>query len=187
MLGTRIRASRSRTGCELAMFGMGCFWGAEKKFWGTSGMWTTMVGLRGGVDTKPDLSGGVLGPDGHNEVVRAVFETAEDELRGMLRIFWEGHDRPRACGRGTTSGTQYRSGIYWMSEAQREAARASKAMFQEAPSRAGFGEITTEIVDARPSTTPRTTSSSTSRRTRGYCGLGGTGVSCPAPATAASE
>ena len=167
-------------GTEQAIFGMGCFWGAERMFWKAHGMFTTAVGYAGGFTPNPTYQEVCSGRTGHNEVVLAVFDTATTSYEEMLRIFFEGHDPTQGLRQGNDVGTQYRSGIYWTTEAQRDAALASREMFQAELSAAGFGQITTEIeaagafyyaedyhqqyLEANPN---------------GYCGLGGTGVACP--------
>ena len=137
-------------GTERAIFGMGCFWGAERMFWRAHGIYTTAVGYSGGYTPNPTYQEVCTGRTGHNEVVLAVFDTSKTSYEAMLRIFWEGHDPTQGMRQGNDVGTQYRSGIYWTSEAQRDAALASRDMYQEELSRAGYGTITTEIVEAGP-------------------------------------
>ncbi len=175
-------------GSEQAIFGMGCFWGAERLFWQAPGVHTTAVGYAGGITPNPTYQEVCSGGTGHAEVVLAVFDpelTSSDE---MLRIFWEGHDPTQGMRQGNDAGTQYRSAIYWTSDAQRDAALASRDMFQQELSRAGYGEITTELAPAATFFYAEPYHQQyLAANPNGYCGLGGTGVSCPAPATAASE
>ena len=153
-------------GTERAIFGMGCFWGAERMFWRAPGVFTTAVGYAAGFTPNPTYQEVCTGRTGHNEVVLAVFDPEQTSYEALLRVFWEGHDPTQGMQQGNDVGTQYRSGIYWTSEAQRDAALASRDMFQE-HSRAPASERSRRR-SSRPgrSTTPRTTTSSTSRRTR---------------------
>ena len=184
-------------GTEQAIFGMGCFWGAEKLFWeyglGLSnpkgaermfwkapGIFTTAVGYAGGFTPNPTYQEVCSGRTGHNEVVLAVFDTTKTTYDDMLRIFWEGHDPTQGMRQGNDVGTQYRSGIYWTTEAQRDAAMASREMFQAELSAAGFGQITTEMVEAGSFYYAEDYHQQyLAANPNGYCGLGGTGVSCP--------
>ena len=138
-------------GLERAVFGMGCFWGAERLFWQADGVWTTAVGYAGGFTTNPTYEEVCSGSTGHTEAVLALFDPAKTSYEEMLRIFWEGHDPTQGMRQGNDVGTQYRS-IILAGEQQRPIAEASKAMFQEMLSMAGYGEIMTEIIDA--SSTP---------------------------------
>ena len=167
-------------GTEQAVFGMGCFWGAERMFWKAPGMYTTAVGYAGGFTPNPTYEEVCSGRTGHNEVVLAVLDTAKTSYEEMLRIFWEGHDPTQGMRQGNDVGTQYRSGIYWTTEAQRHAAEASHDMFQAELSAARFGEITTEIQAATTFYYAEDYHQQyLERNPNGYCGLGGTGVSCP--------
>jgi peptide-methionine (S)-S-oxide reductase len=167
-------------GTEQAIFGMGCFWGAERVFWQAPGIHTTAVGYAGGHTPNPTYQEVCTGRTGHNEVVLAVFDTSTTSYDDMLRIFWEGHDPTQGMRQGNDVGTQYRSGIYWTSETQRDAAMASRDMFQEELARAGYGPITTEIVEAGPFYYAEDYHQQyLEANPNGYCGLGGTGVSCP--------
>jgi len=167
-------------GTEQAVFGMGCFWGAERLFWQASGIYTTAVGYAGGLTRNPTYEETCSGRTGHAEVVLAVFQREQTSYDELLRIFWEGHDPTQAMRQGNDVGTQYRSAIYWTSEAQRDAAVASRDRFQEALARAGHGEITTEIAEAGPFFYAEDYHQQyLARNPNGYCGLGGTGVSCP--------
>ena len=167
-------------GTERALFGMGCFWGAERMFWQSPGMYTTAVGYSAGLTPNPTYQEVCTGRTGHNEVVLAVFDTSKASYEAMLKIFWEGHDPTQGMRQGNDVGTQYRSGIYWTTEAQRDAAVASLEMFQEELSRAGLGRITTEILEAGPFFYAEDYHQQyLAKNPGGYCGLGGTGVSCP--------
>ena len=167
-------------GTERAIFGMGCFWGAERMFWRAPGMYTTAAGYSGGSTPNPTYQEVCTGRTGHNEVVLAVFDASKTSYEAMLKIFWEGHDPTQGMRQGNDVGTQYRSGIYWTSEAQRDAAIASREMFQQELSSAGYGLVTTEIVEAGPFYYAEDYHQQyLEANPNGYCGLGGTGVSCP--------
>jgi peptide-methionine (S)-S-oxide reductase len=167
-------------GLERAVFGMGCFWGAEKLFWQADGVWTTAVGYAGGYTPNPTYDEVCSGGTGHAEVVLAVFDPARTSYDEMLRIFWEGHDPTQGMRQGNDVGSQYRSAIYWSSEAQREAAEASRAAYEQQLRAAGHGEITTEIAAAPPFYYAEDYHQQyLAKNPNGYCGLGGTGVSCP--------
>ncbi len=167
-------------GTEQAIFGMGCFWGAERMFWKAPEVFTTAVGYAGGLTPNPTYEEVCSRRTGHTEVVLAVFDTAKTSYEEMLRIFWEGHDPTQGMRQGNDVGTQYRSGIYWTTEAQRDAAEASREMFQAELSAARFGEITTEIVEAGPFYYAEDYHQQyLEANPNGYCGPGGTGVSCP--------
>ncbi len=165
---------------ELALFGMGCFWGAERKFWEASGVFTTAVGYAAGGTPNPSYEEVCSGQTGHNEVVRVVFDPSRTSYEQMLKVFWENHDPTQGMRQGNDAGTQYRSGIYVSSDAQRTLAEASRDAFQKGLSDAGYATITTEILDA-----PKFYYAEDyhqqylAKNPRGYCGLGGTGVSCP--------
>jgi peptide-methionine (S)-S-oxide reductase len=164
-------------GSELALFGMGCFWGAEKLFWSLPGMITTAVGYAGGLTPNPSYHEVCSGLTGHNEVVRVVFDPRRLEFDALLRLFWEGHDPTQGMRQGADVGTQYRSGIYWYSEAQREAAVDSRSAYQRRLADAGYGEITTEIRPAPEFFFAEDYHQQyLARKPGGYCGLGGTGV-----------
>ena len=167
-------------GTEQAIFGMGCFWGAERIFWQAPGVYTTAVGYSGGYTPNPTYQEVCTGMTGHNEVVLAVFHTSETSFEEMLRIFWEGHDPTQGMRQGNDVGTQYRSGIYWTSETQRDAAMATRDMFQKELAAAGYGAITTEIVEAGPFYYAEDYHQQyLAANLNGYCGLGVTGVTCP--------
>jgi peptide-methionine (S)-S-oxide reductase len=166
-------------GLERAVFGMGCFWGAERKFWEAPGVYSTAVGYAGGFTPNPTYQEVCSGATGHAEVVLAVFDPARTSYEEMLRIFWEGHDPTQGMRQGNDVGTQYRSAIYWTSEAQRDAALASGDMFQGELTSAGYGAITTEIAEAGPFYYAEDYHQQyLAANPNGYCGLGGTGVSC---------
>ena len=167
-------------GLETAVFGMGCFWGAERLFWQADGVWTTAVGYAGGYTPNPTYEEVCSGSTGHTEAVLVVFDPAKTSYEEMLRIFWEGHDPTQGMRQGNDLGTQYRSAIYWTSEAQREAAEASKTAYAEGLSSAGYGEITTEVAEAGAFYYAEPYHQQyLAKNPNGYCGLGGTGVSCP--------
>jgi peptide-methionine (S)-S-oxide reductase len=167
-------------GSELAMFGMGCFWGAEKKFWQAPGVYTTAVGYAAGLTPNPLYEEVCTGRTGHNEVVRVVFDPAATSYAEMLRIFWENHDPTQGMRQGNDVGTQYRSGIYVHGEAQRAAATASRDAYAARLAKAGYGAITTEIIDAPEFYYAEDYHQQyLAKNPHGYCGLGGTGVSCP--------
>ena len=173
-------------GTERAIFGMGCFWGAEQMFWKAPGVYTTAAGYAGGITRNPTYREVCSGQTGHAEVVLAVFEqtTSYEE---MLRIFWEGHDPTQGMRQGNDVGTQYRSAVYWTTPEQRDAALASRERYQRLLAKAGYGEITTEIADAGPFYYAEDYHQQyLAANPNGYCGHGGTGVSCPAPVATAS-
>ena len=163
-----------------AIFGMGCFWGAERKFWEADGVYTTAVGYAGGFTPNPTYEEVCSGRTGHNEVVLVVFDPAQTSYDEMLRVFWENHDPTQGMRQGNDAGTQYRSGIYCNGSDQREAAEASRAMFQPRLSESGFSTITTEILEAPAFYYAEDYHQQyLAKNPGGYCGLGGTGVSCP--------
>ena len=167
-------------GMEQAIFGMGCFWGVERMFWKLPGVWTTQAGYAGGHTPNPTYQEVCSGRTGHNEVVRVVFDPAITSYDELLRVFWEGHDPTQGMRQGNDAGTQYRSGIYVTSPEQKAAAEASRPVFQERLSAAGYGAITTEIVEA-PAFYPAEDyhQQYLAKNPGGYCGVGGTGVTCP--------
>jgi peptide-methionine (S)-S-oxide reductase len=167
-------------GTERAVFGMGCFWGAERIFWQSPGMHTTAVGYAGGFTPNPAYEEVCSGRTGHAEVVLAVFDPVQTSYEELLRLFWEGHDPTQGMRQGNDVGTQYRSAVYTTTEEQREAAEASRARYQEALDRAGHDRITTEIAEAGPFYYAEPYHQQyLARNPWGYCGLGGTGVACP--------
>lgn len=167
-------------GMEEAMFGMGCFWGVERLFWNTDGVWLSMVGYAGGYTPNPTYQETCTGQTGHNEVVRVIFDPARVTYEQLLQVFWEGHDPTQGMRQGNDMGTQYRSGIYTYSPEQQAAALASKAAFAPRLSDAGYGAITTEIIPAPVFYYAEDYHQQyLAKNPNGYCGLGGTGVSCP--------
>ncbi|HAC58556.1 peptide-methionine (S)-S-oxide reductase MsrA [Parvibaculum sp.] len=167
-------------GSEIAMFGLGCFWGAERKFWELPGVLVTAVGYAGGYTPNPTYEEVCSGQTGHNEVVRVVYDPKQVSYETLLKTFWESHDPTQGMRQGNDIGTQYRSGIYVTSAAQREAAEASKAAYETELSKQGYGAITTEILDAPAFYFAEDYHQQyLAKNPNGYCGLGGTGVSCP--------
>ncbi|MEM9709997.1 MAG: peptide-methionine (S)-S-oxide reductase MsrA [Pseudomonadota bacterium] len=168
------------SGMEEAMFGMGCFWGVERMFWKLDGVYNTAVGYAAGISPNPTYEEVCSGRTGHNEVVRVVFDPKVVSYETLLKTFWEGHDPTHGMRQGNDIGTQYRSGIYVYSDAQRMAADASKAVFAERLAAAGLGEITSEIIDAPAFYFAEDYHQQyLAKNPGGYCGLGGTGVTCP--------
>jgi len=164
-------------GLELALFGMGCFWGAERKFWEAPGVFSTAVGYAGGWTPNPTYEEVCSGRTGHNEVVRVVFDPAVTRYDAMLRIFFENHDPTQGMRQGNDVGTQYRSGIYTTSPAQHEAAFAARDAYQGRLRSAGYGDVTTEILEAPVFYYAEAYHQQYLAKNRhGYCGLGGTGV-----------
>ena len=174
-------------GTERAIFGLGCFWGAERIFWQAQpGVFTTAVGYAGGFTPNPTYEEVCSGRTGHTEAVLVVHRPEVISYDELLRLFWEGHDPTQGMRQGNDVGTQYRSAVYWTSDAQRDAAIASEARFQEALARSGYGTITTELAEAGPFYYAEDNHQQyLAANPNGYCGLGGTGVTCPAPVTAA--
>ena len=167
-------------GLEQAMFGLGCFWGAEKKFWQIPGVYTTAVGYAAGITPNPSYREVCSGATGHAEVVLVVFDPRKVSYSDLVKAFWESHDPTQGMRQGNDIGTQYRSGIYYFSDAQREIAERSKDAYQQQLGRAGFGAITTEILPAPEFYYAEDYHQQyLSKNPAGYCGLGGTGVSCP--------
>ena len=163
-----------------AVFGMGCFWGAERVFWQAEGVYTTAAGYAGGFTPHPSYEEVCSAGTGHAEVVLAVFDPAITSYETMLKLFWENHDPTQGMRQGNDIGTQYRSAIYWETEAQRDAARASRDAYEAQLSAAGYGEITTEIAETGPFFYAEDYHQQyLAKNPGGYCGLGGTGVSCP--------
>jgi peptide-methionine (S)-S-oxide reductase len=172
-------------GFETAVFGLGCFWGAERKFWETNGVYSTSVGYAGGFTPNATYEETCSGLTGHAEVVQVVFDPSVVSFDQVLKVFWENHDPTQGMRQGNDMGSQYRSAIYYTSEAQRAAIDSSLAMYQQRLSAAGFGEITTEVKPlgefyyAEPYHQQYL-----AKNPNGYCGIGGTGVSCPIGLTA---
>ena len=167
-------------GLARAMFAMGCFWGAERKFWELPGVYTTAVGYAAGHTPNPTYREVCTGMTGHTEAVLVVFDPEVIRYEELLRVFWESHDPTQGMQQGNDVGTQYRSGIYWYDEAQRMAAEASRDAFQKELAEAGLGRITTEILPAPEFYFAEDYHQQyLAKNPGGYCGLGGTGVSCP--------
>ena len=167
-------------GTELAMFGLGCFWGAERKFWPERGVFSTAAGYAAGYTPNPDYEEVCSGLTGHNEVVRVVFDPTLVSYERLLRVFWESHDPTQGMRQGNDVGTQYRSGIYVASAEQRALAEASRDAYQRVLSTAGFGRTTTEILDAPAFYYAEDYHQQyLAKNPGGYCGLGGTGLACP--------
>jgi peptide-methionine (S)-S-oxide reductase len=167
-------------GLQQAMFGMGCFWGAERKFWQLEGVYTTAVGYAAGMTPNATYREVCSGLTGHAEVVLVVFDPAKIKYEDLLKAFWENHDPTQGMRQGNDVGTQYRSGIYYYSDEQRRAADASRDVFQAELQRAGYGRITTEILPAPEFYYAEDYHQQyLAKNPGGYCGLGGTGVSCP--------
>ena len=167
-------------GLQRAVFGMGCFWGAERLFWKTPGVYSTAVGYAGGETRNPTYEEVCTGLTGHNEVVRVVFDPKKVGYADLLRAFWETHDPTQGMRQGNDVGTQYRSGIYVHSPEQRRLAEASRDAYQRMLSKAGYGTITTEILDAPTFYYAEDYHQQyLAKNPGGYCGLGGTGVACP--------
>jgi len=175
-------------GMNEAMFGMGCFWGVERMFWKLDGVWLTMAGYAAGHTPNPTYEEVCSGRTGHNEVVRVIYDPAVVSYETLLKTFWEGHDPTQGMRQGNDVGTQYRSGIYVYDEAQRAAAEASRAAFETALAEAGLGRVTTEILDAPPFYFAEGYHQQyLAKNPGGYCGLGGTGVTCPVGTGVAAE
>ena len=167
-------------GVETAIFGMGCFWGAERIFWEADGVYTTAVGYAGGITPNPTYEEVCSGRTGHAEVVLVAFDTAKTSYQEMLRLFWEGHDPTQHMRQGADVGTQYRSAIYFEDAAQEATARRTRDLYQAQLTARGYGEITTEIAPAGPFYYAEAYHQQyLAKNPGGYCGHGGTGVSCP--------
>ncbi len=167
-------------GMETAVFALGCFWGAERAFWETEGVYSTAVGYTAGYTPNPTYEEVCSGRTGHTEAVLVVFDPQVISYDGLLKVFWEKHNPTQGMRQGNDVGTQYRSGIYWAGEEQRAAAERSRDMYQETLAGAGYGDITTEIAEAGPFFYAEEYHQQyLAKNPNGYCGLGGTGVSCP--------
>ena len=167
-------------GMQTAVFGLGCFWGAERKFWQAQGIFSTAVGYCGGITPNPSYEEVCTGRTGHNEVVLVVFNPLLISFEGVLKVFWENHDPTQGMRQGNDVGTQYRSGIYTNSPEQLEAAMSSKELFQGELTRAGYGAISTEVVPLGEFYYAEGYHQQyLAKNPNGYCGIGGTGVSCP--------
>lgn len=168
-------------GLEMAMFGMGCFWGVERVFWQLPGVYSTAAGYAVGVTPNPTYQEVCSGMTGHNEVVQVVFDPKQISYQQLLTVFWEGHNPTQGMRQGNDMGTQYRSGVYTFSDEQLSLAKAAMAQFQTELGQAGYGEITTEILPAPEFYYAEEYHQQyLAKNPGGYCGLGGTGVSCPA-------
>ena len=182
VLGTPLRGPFPE-GVQSAVFGMGCFWGAERIFWEADGVYTTAVGYAGGITPNPTYEEACSGRTGHAEVVLVAFDTAKTSYQEMLRLFWEGHDPTQGMRQGNDVGSQYRSLIMWQGEEQRAAAEASLAAYQQMLAAAGHGTITTELAELDAEHpfyyAEAYHQQYLAKNPGGYCGLGGTGVACP--------
>jgi peptide-methionine (S)-S-oxide reductase len=168
-------------GTERAVFGMGCFWGAERKFWEAPGVYSTAVGYAGGYTPNPTYEEVCSGATGHTEVVLVVFDPATVSYESLLRVFWENHDPTQGMRQGNDVGTQYRSAVYCYGPAQQDAAEASRKRYQAVLEKAGYGPITTEIREAPEFYYAEDYHQQyLAKNPWGYCGIGGTGVACPA-------
>jgi peptide-methionine (S)-S-oxide reductase len=164
---------------EIAMFGLGCFWGAERKFWQQEGVYSTAVGYAAGFTPNPTYQEICSGMTGHNEVVLVVYDPAVISYERLLKVFWESHDPTQGMRQGNDTGTQYRSGVYCYTDAQKQAAIASKASYEAALGNAGYGKVTTEILDAPEFYYAEDYHQQyLAKNPGGYCGLGGTNVAC---------
>lgn len=167
-------------GLELALFGLGCFWGAERKFWQLEGVYTTAVGYAAGITPNPTYQEVCTGMTGHNEVVLVVYDPKVISYEALLKVFWESHNPTQGMRQGNDVGTQYRSGIYTYSDEQKKLAQASREMYQKALNGAGYDKITTEILDAPEFYYAEAYHQQyLAKNPNGYCGLGGTKVECP--------
>jgi peptide-methionine (S)-S-oxide reductase len=174
-------------GVETAIFGMGCFWGAERIFWEALGVYTTAVGYAGGISPNPTYEEVCSGRTGHTEAVLVAFKLEQASYEDMLKLFWEGHNPTQGMRQGNDVGTQYRSAILWHGDAQRQAAESSRESYQAKLQQEGYGQITTEIAEAGPFYYAEDYHQQyLAKNPNGYCGLGGTGVSCPIGLTATS-
>ncbi|NCS24702.1 MAG: peptide-methionine (S)-S-oxide reductase MsrA [Microcystis aeruginosa BS13-02] len=167
-------------GMESAMFGLGCFWGAERKFWQLEGVYTTAVGYAAGITPNPTYQEVCTGMTGHNEVVLVVYDPRVISYEQLLKVFWESHNPTQGMRQGNDTGTQYRSGIYTYSPQQKQLAEKSRSIYQDALNKAGHGQITTEIIDAPEFYYAEGYHQQyLAKNPGGYCGLGGTKVECP--------
>ncbi|MFI4990523.1 MAG: peptide-methionine (S)-S-oxide reductase MsrA [Solirubrobacterales bacterium] len=186
VLGTPLKGPFPE-GVDTAVFGMGCFWGAERIFWEAPGVYTTAVGYAGGFTPNPTYEEVCSGRTGHTEAVLVAFMAEQASFEDLLKLFWEGHDPTQGMRQGNDAGTQYRSALYWHDEAQRAAAEASRESYQARLKEQGYGEITTEIAQTGPFYYAEDYHQQyLAKNPNGYCGLGGTGVSCPIGLTASS-
>jgi len=168
------------TGFQQAMFGMGCFWGAERRFWEADGVYSTSVGYAGGYTPNPSYQEVCTGGTGHNEVVQVIFDPALISYQGLLKLFWESHNPTQGMRQGNDVGTQYRSGIYTFGEDQQAEALASRQAYDQVLKKAGYQSVTTEVLSAPVMYYAEDYHQQyLAKNPAGYCGLGGTGVSCP--------
>ncbi|CCI28293.1 Peptide methionine sulfoxide reductase msrA (Protein-methionine-S-oxide reductase) (Peptide Met(O) reductase) [Microcystis aeruginosa PCC 9809] len=168
------------SGMETAIFGLGCFWGAERKFWQLEGVYTTAVGYAAGITPNPTYQEVCTGMTGHNEVVLVVYDPSVISYEQLLKVFWESHNPTQGMRQGNDTGTQYRSGIYTYSPQQKQLAEKSRSIYQEALNKANYGQITTEILDAPEFYYAEVYHQQyLAKNPGGYCGLGGTKVECP--------
>ncbi|MCY1286654.1 Peptide methionine sulfoxide reductase MsrA [compost metagenome] len=168
-------------GLQQIILGLGCFWGAERRFWQQPGVWVTAVGYAGGLTPNPTYDEVCSGLTGHSEVVLVVYDPRETSIEKLLKVFWESHDPTQGMRQGNDTGTQYRSAIYWFDHAQKDAIDASHAAFQAELARNGYGPITTEIREVPPFYYAEAYHQQyLAKNPNGYCGLGGTGVCLPA-------
>jgi peptide-methionine (S)-S-oxide reductase len=180
VLGTPLRPPFPE-GFETAVFGLGCFWGAERVFWQAPGVYTTAVGYAGGYTPNPTYEEACSGRTGHTEAVLVVYDPAKTSYEELLKLFWENHDPTQGMRQGNDAGTQYRSAAYYANDEQRAAIERSQAMYADELRRAGYGEITTEVAPAGEFYYAEPYHQQyLQKNPNGYCGLGGTGVSCPA-------
>jgi len=187
VLGTPIEGAVP-TGYEEAVFGLGCFWGAERIFWKLPGVWTTAVGYAGGHTPNPTYEEVCSGATAHTEVVRVVYDPSRVTFADLLKAFWEGHDPTQGMRQGNDVGTQYRSAIYWTTPAQRDAAEASREVYAKRLADSGYGAITTEILPLQQFWYAEDYHQQyLHKNPNGYCGIGGTGVSCPVGLGASTE
>jgi len=179
-LSGRPLKSEVPSGMQEAMFGMGCFWGVERMFWELGGIWLTKVGYAGGFTRNATYEEVCSGQTGHNEVVKVVYDTSVVSYADLLKVFWEGHDPTQGMQQGNDRGTQYRSGIYTYSDVQDRAAKDSSAAFAPKLQAAGYGAITSEIITAPTFYYAEDYHQQyLAKNLKGYCGIGGTGVTCP--------
>ena len=168
------------SGMETAIFGLGCFWGAERKFWQLEGVYTTAVGYAAGITPNPTYQEVCTGMTGHNEVVLVIYDPSVISYEQLLKVFWESHNPTQGMRQGNDTGTQYRSGIYTYNPQQKQLAEKSRSIYQEALNKAGHGQITTEIIDAPEFYYAEVYHQQyLAKNPGGYCGLGGTKVECP--------
>jgi peptide-methionine (S)-S-oxide reductase len=179
VLGTPLKGPFPQ-GVQTAIFGMGCFWGAERIFWQAPGVYTTAAGYAGGFTPNPTYEEVCSGRTGHTEVVLVAFHVEQTSFEDMLKLFWEGHDPTQGMRQGNDVGTQYRSALYWTSDAQRAAAEVSRDMYAQELAHAGYGDVSTELAPAGTFYYAEPYHQQyLSKNPNGYCGLGGTGVACP--------